>query len=72
MAHLHDRAFDVTRDLGDGPELVARFADDLSDDEILALAPDAQAWVCDVLCLGIEDGEVYDATDRGAAVSEAA
>lgn len=63
MAHLHDRAFDVTRDLGNGPELVGRFADDLTDAEILALAPEAQAWVCEVLCLGIEDGEVFDARD---------
>jgi hypothetical protein len=72
MAHLHSRAFDVTRDLGYGPELVSRFADELSDDEILALAPDAQAWVCEVLCLGIEDGEVYDATDREPAQRRAA
>lgn len=61
MVRLHDRAFDVYRDLGEGPELVSRFADDLTDAEILALAPEAQAWVCEALCLGIEDGEVFDA-----------
>jgi hypothetical protein len=72
MAHLHSRAFDVTRDLGDGPELVSRFADELTDAEILALPAEAQDWVCEALCLGIGDGEVYDATDREPAVSEAA
>jgi hypothetical protein len=63
MARLHDRSFDVLRDLGDGPELVARFADDLTDAEIVALPAEAQAWVCEVLGLGIEDGEVFDARD---------
>lgn len=72
MAHLHSRAFDVTRDLGYGPELVSRFADDLTDAEILALTPDAQVWACEALCLGIEGGEVYDATDREPAQRRAA
>jgi hypothetical protein len=72
MAHLHDRAFDVTRDLGYGPELVSRFADDLTDAEILALPTEAQAWVCEALCLGIEGGEVYDATERETAQRRAA
>ena len=72
MAALHDRAFDVYRDLGDGHELVSRFADDLTDAEIVALAPEAQAWVCSVLGVGIDGGEVYDARDLGPAQQVAA
>lgn len=54
--------FSVNRDTGLGsPELVQRSADELSDAEILALDPEAQAYVCRVLKVAIEDGKVVDA-----------
>jgi hypothetical protein len=54
------RTFNVSRDL-DGYgclELVSRFADELSDREILALSPADQAYVLAEIGCIIEEGEV--------------